>query len=174
MRRRYLIQGQPYDVVVTRGANGALCVRRAERQYLVHAEPMADGRLSLNVDGRTQSVWVAARGDSRFVHNPATGAVEVETVHVTAASGGGSGGAASNVLQAPMPGTVLAVHVAEGEVVQAGQALMVIESMKLETTLMAPHAARVQKVHYAVGNTFALKSTLVTLQDLEELTDETP
>ena len=94
MRRRYLIQGQPYDVVVTRAAHGALCIRRAERQCQVRAEPMADGRLSLNVDGRTQPVWVAARGDSRFVHNPATGAVEVETVHVTAASGGGSGGAA--------------------------------------------------------------------------------
>jgi len=165
MRRRYLIQGQPYDVVVTRGANGALCVRRAERQCLVHAEPMADGRLSLNVDGRTQPVWVAARGDSRFVHNPATGAVEVETVHVTAASGGGSGGAASNVLQAPMPGTVLAVHVAEGDAVQAGQVLMVIESMKLETTLMAPREARIQAVHFGVGATFGLKAILLTLAD---------
>lgn len=174
MRRRYLIQGQPYDVLVTRAAQGALCLRRAERQCLVCAEPMANDRLSLTVDGHTQPVWVATRGDSRFVHGLTTGSVEVETVHVTAASGGGSGGTASNVLQAPMPGTVLAVHVAEGDTVQAGQVLMVIESMKLETTLMAPHAARVQKVHYAVGNTFALKSTLLTLQDPEEPANETP
>jgi len=47
-----------------------------------------------------------------------------------------------------------------------GQPLIVIESMKLETTLTAPRDARVKAVHFSVGNTFALKSTLVTLQDL--------
>ena len=65
-----------------------------------------------------------------------------------------------------MPGTVIAVHVAAGDAVHAGQPLIVIESMKLETTLTAPRDARVKTVHFEIGKTFALKSTLVTLQDL--------
>ena len=64
-----------------------------------------------------------------------------------------------------MPGVVIAVHVAAGDQVHAGQALMVIESMKLETTLAAPRDARVKAVHHAVGASFALKAALITLED---------
>lgn len=166
MRRRYVINGQPHDLVVTRGANGVLHVRHGEHSFAMSGEPMPDGRWRVTVGQRSQAVSVVARGDSRFVHSPSTGSVDIEMLQTSAASSGGSAGAASNVLQAPMPGTVIAVHVAAGDTVQAGQPLMVIESMKLETTLTAPRDAQIQSVHYAVGNTFPLKSTLVTLQDL--------
>ena len=65
----------------------------------------------------------------------------------------------------PMPGTVIAIQVAEGDMVSVGQPLMVIESMKLETTLLAPREARVKAVHFGVGATFRLKAILLTLTD---------
>ena len=55
--------------------------------------------------------------------------------------------------------------VAEGDRVSVGQPLMVIESMKLETTLLAPREARVKAVHFGVGATFRLKAILLTLTD---------
>jgi acetyl/propionyl-CoA carboxylase alpha subunit len=166
MRRRYVINGQAHDLVVTRGANGVFHVSHGERKFDIQGKALADGRWQVTVDQRSQAVWIAAQGDSRFVHSAATGAIEVEVIDLSAASGGDRAGAASDLLLAPMPGTVIAVHVAVGDAVCVGQPLIVIESMKLETTLTAPRDARVKAVHFSVGNTFALKSTLVTLQDL--------
>ena len=165
MRRRYVINGQPHDLVVTRGASGVFHVSHGERKFEMQGKALPDGRWRVTVDQRAQTVWIAAQGDSRFVHSAATGALEVEVIDLSVPSGGNRAGAASDLLQAPMPGTVISVHVAAGDAVHAGQPLIVIESMKLETTLTAPRDARVKTVHFAVGNTFALKSTLVTLQD---------
>jgi biotin carboxyl carrier protein len=49
-------------------------------------------------------------------------------------------------LHAPMPGRVVKVLVSEGDSVEAGQALLVLEAMKMEHTLRAPHAGKVSAV----------------------------
>ncbi|OFW41266.1 MAG: hypothetical protein A3J29_21425 [Acidobacteria bacterium RIFCSPLOWO2_12_FULL_67_14b] len=164
MRRRYLIDGQAHDVVVTRGADGAVQIDRAGRRISARAEPLPDGRHRLTIDGREHAVWIASSADSVFVHSNATGAAEIETVDPAAADGHARAGAA-DALTAPMPGTVIVVHVAVGDAVVAGQALIVIESMKLQTTLIAPRDGRIRAVHFGVGSTFGLKATLVTLAD---------
>ncbi|HLS81214.1 MAG TPA: acetyl/propionyl/methylcrotonyl-CoA carboxylase subunit alpha [Steroidobacter sp.] len=54
-------------------------------------------------------------------------------------------------LTSPMPGSVVAVLVAEGDLVERDQPLMVIEAMKMEHTIRAPATGRVVKIHFAVG-----------------------
>ncbi|HEY5985977.1 MAG TPA: biotin carboxylase N-terminal domain-containing protein [Streptosporangiaceae bacterium] len=55
-------------------------------------------------------------------------------------------------LVAPMPGTVLAVHVAPGESVAAGQLLMIVEAMKMEHRITAPRAGVVGEVRAHRGD----------------------
>lgn len=165
MRARYVIAGTPHDIVATRGTDGQMVLRRGERCFTVSHQALPDGRWRISANGRTQVVSLAASADAVFVHVEGLGAVEVERQTVTHATGGAAGGA-SNLLSAPMPGVVIAVHVGAGDPVHAGQALMVIESMKLETTLTAPRDARVKTVHHSVGASFALKAALVTLEDI--------
>jgi geranyl-CoA carboxylase alpha subunit len=57
----------------------------------------------------------------------------------------------SNGLSAPMNGRVVAVHARAGDRVQPGQALVVLEAMKMEHTLAAPAALRVKAVHVVKG-----------------------
>ena len=52
----------------------------------------------------------------------------------------------------PLPGTVIAVHVAAGDRVEDGDLLMVIEAMKMEHTIVAGAAATVAAVHFGAGD----------------------
>jgi acetyl-CoA/propionyl-CoA carboxylase biotin carboxyl carrier protein len=71
-------------------------------------------------------------------------------------------------LQAPMPGTVLFVHVADGDRVHAGDVLMVLESMKMELSITAPHAGTVSELRLAPGDRVALNQPLLVVHDEEQ------
>jgi 3-methylcrotonyl-CoA carboxylase alpha subunit len=55
-------------------------------------------------------------------------------------------------LTAPMPGKVVAVLAANGQEVKKGDALVIMEAMKMEHTISAPHDGVVEEVLYAVGD----------------------
>jgi pyruvate carboxylase len=73
---------------------------------------------------------------------------------------------AGNPLQvgAPMPGAVVAVAVAEGEEVAAGQKLLTLEAMKMETTLYAERAGRVAEVLAKAGTQVEAGDLLVRFE----------
>ena len=62
-----------------------------------------------------------------------------------------------------MPGTVIAVHVTIGDTVAKGQAVAVVEAMKMEHSLTAPFDGTVADVHAAVGAAVALDAPVVTV-----------
>jgi len=63
-----------------------------------------------------------------------------------------------------MPGTVQAVHVAAGDQVTAGQVLVVIESMKMQSEITAGRDGVVERVLVDVGDTFDRGAALVALE----------
>ena len=66
-------------------------------------------------------------------------------------------------LTAPMPGKVIAVHVAVGDKVKRGQALLVMEAMKMEHTIAAPGEGTVKELLYGVGDQVTEGAALITL-----------
>ena len=72
-------------------------------------------------------------------------------------------GASSARVSAPMPGTVLAVRVQEGDQVEVGQVLVVLEAMKMENTVPAPGPGRVERVLVEAGQQVQRGETLVEL-----------
>ena len=114
------------------------------------------------IDGVPREAFVARDGDTVFVH--LDGEVwEVSAIDPIAAAGGGDTGA--NAVRAPMPGVVVAVEVAAGDSVLAGQTLMVIESMKLQTSIVAERDGVIEAVCYAMEATFDKGAELVRYVD---------
>ncbi|MEL6873153.1 MAG: DUF2118 domain-containing protein, partial [Pseudomonadota bacterium] len=64
-------------------------------------------------------------------------------------------------LLCPMPGLVKAVHVSDGEKVQAGDALAVVEAMKMENVLRAERDATVAKVCAEPGDSLAVDAVII-------------
>jgi len=69
--------------------------------------------------------------------------------HATARSAGG--GSANGVVTSPMHGTILQVDVSEGQDVEAGDPVAVLEAMKMETRVSAPRAGSVRAIHVSPG-----------------------
>lgn len=70
-------------------------------------------------------------------------------------------------LVAPMPGKIIAVNVAEGDSVEADQALLVMEAMKMEITLRAPSAGKVKAIRHQAGDQVEADALLIELEDGE-------
>ena len=66
-----------------------------------------------------------------------------------------------------MPGKILSVAVAAGEAVTRGTPLLVMEAMKMEHTIDAPHDGTVREVFYAVGDQVAEGVVLIDLEVVE-------
>ena len=80
---------------------------------------------------------------------------------LAAATSGPSGPAP---LVAPMPGMIVRVNVKDGDAVQAGQGLVVMEAMKMENELRASAAATVKRVHVSPGTAVEKGALLLEME----------
>jgi propionyl-CoA carboxylase alpha chain len=67
----------------------------------------------------------------------------------------------SKFLICPMPGLLTALHVAEGERVEAGQPLAVVEAMKMENILRAEKSGMVKAVAAKPGDSLAVDAVIL-------------
>jgi 3-methylcrotonyl-CoA carboxylase alpha subunit len=74
-----------------------------------------------------------------------------------------SAGEHQGSLLTPLPGTVVAVHVASGQHVPRGAPLVTVEAMKMEHTLTAPYAGAVTRIAFGLGDRVAAGAILVEL-----------
>ncbi|MBD2840873.1 acetyl/propionyl/methylcrotonyl-CoA carboxylase subunit alpha [Erythrobacter rubeus] len=82
--------------------------------------------------------------------------------------GTGQASAADGAILAPMPGKVIAVDVAEGDTVTAGQRLMVLEAMKMEHALTAPFDGTVSELSASEGGQVQVEAVLCVVQPEDE------
>jgi biotin carboxyl carrier protein len=74
-----------------------------------------------------------------------------------------AGGKKVNDIKAPMPGMVLKVMVENGQQIQKGDALIVLEAMKMENILKAPSDGVIKKIHIVKGDKVEKNQVLLKL-----------
>ncbi len=155
-----LLATEPVEVR-TRGRAGAVDVAVGQGKP-VGASAWWDGAdLVVTLDGITRrytcardgaEVWLGRDGHSWVLR-------ELEGARRVARDVGGAG-----PVLAPMPGTVTAVEVDEGQQVTAGARLLVIEAMKMEHVLTAPIDGVVRKLHARPGGTVERDAVLAVVE----------
>jgi 3-methylcrotonyl-CoA carboxylase alpha subunit len=119
---------------------------------------VGSSRLGIAFNGRSLLADVVHQGDELHVFSRGRHRV-LTLVDIIAQSGQHE--AAGGKLTAPMPGKVIAVSTVAGAKVARGAALMVMEAMKMEHTIVAPADGIVAEVLYAVGDQVAEGAELV-------------
>jgi biotin carboxyl carrier protein len=79
-----------------------------------------------------------------------------------AASGGVSEGG-EFMMKAPMPGLIVALVVEEGQEVEKGQVLVILESMKMQNELKAPRAGKIGRIRVKAGESVEQKQTMLSI-----------
>jgi 3-methylcrotonyl-CoA carboxylase alpha subunit len=106
-------------------------------------------RIAADLDGARCEAAVVRRGDEITV---ITGGRSYQLMLIDPLAAVGHEAAAGGRLTAPMPGKIVAVHVAAGTAVKRGAALLVLEAMKMEHTITAPADGTIEGLPYAVGD----------------------
>lgn len=73
-------------------------------------------------------------------------------------------GVSANAVIAPLAGSVFKILVNQGDEIEAGQVLLILEAMKMETEITAPNAGVVTAVHVAVGDSVQGGQALIEIE----------
>ena len=121
----------------------------------------ANGGLTASLDGTGECVTVVRQGDTLYLID---GAEMRRLIFVDPLARASEKEAGAGKLQAPMPGKVTAVHVKAGAKVKRGQALLVLEAMKMEHAISAPADGTVKEIRYAVGEQVPESAELIVFE----------
>ena len=153
-------RGREHSVAIESGRRDQTILRVDEASIAVNNVVRTAGAIAASLDGlRIKArvfvyeihvhVWLDGQHFDFLYEDP-----RAKEFSATASRGG---------LTTPLPGVVAAVAVTAGQVVAAGDVLMVIEAMKMEHTITAPYAGTVQTLHFAPGDRVPEGSALLEL-----------
>jgi acetyl/propionyl-CoA carboxylase alpha subunit len=153
-----LADEEPKDVVLVRSRDGAT-LWVDDRSFRATMRSLGRAR-EVALDDRVERVWVVVEHDYVYVH--ALGrSWQLEVIDPVELALKATD--QSDTVTAPMPGAVQEVAVGPGDEVKEGQPLVVIESMKMQSQIVAWRDGVVERIHLEVGETFDRGAALVTL-----------
>jgi pyruvate carboxylase subunit B len=146
------VDGHPLEVeLAPRGLGPLRSVRVEGRSYRILPDRNGSGGWSLECGGTRYRAEVM---------NP--GEVALRRIRAAAPDSGGP-----PPLRAPMPGLVIRVEVAVGDLVEVGTGIMIVEAMKMENELKALGAGKVRAVHAREGQAVEKDQVLVEFEKPE-------
>jgi 3-methylcrotonyl-CoA carboxylase alpha subunit len=155
------VQGTHHALTLERLHDGASVMTLGRERRALESRPLGADRYDVTLAGERQVLTVYAVGEKVAVFGRLGSAVVGEFDPLAhAGDGAGVGGR----LTAPMPGKVVALLAQAGDKVAKGQALAVMEAMKMEHTLHAPRDGVVAELLYAVGDQVAEGGELLRLE----------
>jgi len=151
-----------------RQENDGLHVRLDDREFHVDFLQVDPGLYSLLIGGRSYEIDLLEAEDAVMVLvNGQPFRVEIQEERerrLRAATGKGEVRAGKRAVVAPMPGKVVRLLVQAGDVVRAGDGVVVVVAMKMENELKAPASGRVKEIRAEEGKPVSAGDILVVIE----------
>ncbi len=164
IKQAFSCGGQKYEIFLSPGVrtSNGMRVNIGEQTWDVQHVTAANDTFSMALDGHRQSatVW-EDENDTWWVHC-AAGTYGLAWINPLPT--GAAREHSADSLVSPMPGTIIAVNVRDGEQVEKGHILLIIEAMKMEHRIKAPHGGTVRQLRLSVGDYVQQGVLLLELQ----------
>jgi biotin carboxyl carrier protein len=141
------IDGSAFPCDIVDLGNGRLHMIVDGTCHSAHVDPNEDGSFRILIDGVASDVVVKSERD-----------LLLEKYGIGDSASGGSAN-----LKAPMPGLVVRIAVAPGDVVEKGDPLLVLEAMKMENELRALGSGKISSVQVSEGDAVSKNQLLIEL-----------
>ncbi|MDX1582529.1 MAG: biotin/lipoyl-containing protein [Thermoanaerobaculia bacterium] len=166
MKRVAVIEGKRYEVVVERRGEG-FHLTIDGRSIAADLATANDSLDTLRIDGGRQYAVVHHRHRDRhevFFPNFRVDLDMLDPLALASAGAGDDAGSDEQTIRAVMPGRVVRIAVDEGDTVEKGSSLVVVEAMKMENAIEAPRAGKVVAIHVEAGTTVDGGADLITIE----------
>lgn len=134
--------------------------------YNVVVNSMSGNVANVTVNGVSYQVGIQNKETAALQENtsPATAVVsEADHVQQTGTRQVTAGSSDGKAVNSPLPGVIISVNVNVGDQVKAGQEVAVLEAMKMENSIEAPHSGTVTAIHVAKGDSVLEGAAVVTI-----------
>ncbi len=128
--------------------------------------PTQNGVLSILLEGRSYEAKreTSASGSDILIGQESFSATVSDPRSLRSRQRPGAAGQGVKTISAPMPGKVIRILASPGDVVEAGQGILVIEAMKMQNEMKSPKAGTLKKLAAVVGATVETGQTLAEIE----------
>jgi biotin carboxyl carrier protein len=136
------------------------------KEYIVEVGDLSEGTVKATVNKKTYNVEVPDKKPEPSTSAPAAPKPRQPkpAAPPTKASPGAGPADAGNVITAPMPGDILEVRVQEGDIVNPGEVVCVLEAMKMKNMIRSATGGKVASVEVSAGQAVEYNAVLITFE----------
>ncbi len=143
-------------------------IRHDDTIYRIHGISVENGVVSFTMDEQAYTCYVSAQDDLSQTISWKTYQFHWQRNDLMAegrfVSEDADGAASDDRISSPMPGKVIQLNVKAGDQVQRGDTLLIVEAMKMENQIVAPHDAQVSEVLVELNERVDRDKILITLE----------
>ncbi len=158
--------GNSHEVEIVR--NGRSVTAKVDgREYTLDAAELEDGVFLLKHDAAVYEAMVGKAPDSGFYVQLRGSSHEVNIIdpkRLRGSAGAEGDGSGMAEIKTAMPGKVVRLLKAEGDAVEKGEGVVVVEAMKMQNEMKAPKDGSISRILFTEGDTVAAGDVLVVIE----------
>lgn len=163
MNLSFWLDDKEFKLSLEEKVKNDILVSLGKRKYHVSVEFLGSDEILLNIDGKIHNVIVNSNSLSYSVYVNGR-FFKIEKKSVSQILGGKGARPRKREIKTSMPGIIVKVFVKEGEKVEEGQAILVLEAMKMQNEIKAPQSGIITKINPHAGDSVEAGSLLFAVE----------
>lgn len=163
MNVSFWVDKKEYRINLTQSKENNIQVSLGRRKYEVSLEFLSPDEILLNIDGKVHNVIISSNATSYSVYLNGR-CFQIEKKSVLQILGPKAGKQKKATVQTSMPGRIVKVLMEEGATVEEGQAVLILEAMKMQNEIKSPQTGRLTKIGPKPGDSVETGALLFTVE----------